>query len=68
MSHTCHSQVFSSEAKLLTLLESIAEVPHRKVTKRAHVPAFSSSFFFSQASTIMNEVIKCEEAAWYMGY
>ena len=33
LSHTSHSRVFSSAARLLALLKSTAEVPHRQVAK-----------------------------------
>ena len=54
-------QSFSSATRSLTLLETIAGVPHRQVAKRPN--RLSSSFFlsfflsFSQASTIMAEAI-----------
>ena len=36
MDHICHSPVFSSVTRLLALLESTAEAPHRQVTKWAN--------------------------------
>ena len=38
MDHTCHSRVFLSETRLLALLESTSEAPHRQVAKRANRP------------------------------
>ena len=38
MSQTCHSRVFSSVTRLLALLESTAEAPHRQVAKQANCP------------------------------
>ena len=55
MSHTCHSRVFSLVTRLLALLESIAEAPHRQVAKRANRPFLIVSF--SQATTILTEAI-----------
>ena len=52
MSHTCHSPVFSSVTTLLAVSESIAEVPHRQVAKRAN----PNSFRFPRL-TIMAEAI-----------
>ena len=54
MDHTCHSRVFSTVTRLLTLTESIAEVPYRQVAKSAN--RFQSSFFVSH-STTMNQAI-----------
>ena len=53
MDHTCHSRVFSTVTRLLTLTESIAEVPNRQVAKMAN--RFKSSFFFRDHSTTMAE-------------
>ena len=57
MDHTCHSRVFSSVTTLLRVSESIAEVPHRQVAKRANQPSHSSILFFSEGSTIMAKEI-----------
>ena len=59
MSHTCHSRVFSSAIRLLALLESTAEAPHRQVAKRANCPFLivCSSSSFSQATVIFTEAI-----------
>ena len=56
--HTCHSRVFSTVTRLLTLTESIAEVPNRQVAKPAN--RFQLSFllsFFRDHSTTMTEAI-----------
>ena len=56
MDHTCHSRVFSTVTRLLTLTESIAEVPNRQVAKSAN--RFKSSFvFFVSHSTTMTQAI-----------
>ena len=55
MSHTCHSRVFSSVTRLLTLLESTTEEPHLHVAKPANRPFLIVSF--SQATAILTEAI-----------
>ena len=55
MDHTCHSRVFSTVTRLLTLTESIAEVPNRQVAKLVNCLQLSS--FFWEHSTIMTEAI-----------
>ena len=60
MDHTCHSRVFSTVTRLLTLTESIAEVPNRQVAKSANRFQFSFcllAFFFRGHSTTMTEAI-----------
>ena len=58
MDHTCHSQVFSSVTRLLTLTESITEVPNRKVAKPAnHLQLYFFLSFFREHSTTMTEAI-----------
>ena len=47
MSHTCLSPVFSSVTRLLAVSESIAEVPHRQVTKWANRLSHSCFLFRS---------------------
>ena len=56
MDHTCHSRVFSTVTRPLTLTESIAEVPNRQVVKPANCLQFSS-FFFRDDSITMTEAI-----------
>ena len=46
MSHTCHSPVFPSTTRLLTVSESIAEVPEWQVAEQANryfLVSFASS-------------------------
>ena len=59
MDDTCHSRVFSTVIRLLTLTESIAEVPNRHVTKSANHFQLSCllSFFFRGHSTTMTEAL-----------
>ena len=54
--YTCHSRVFSTVTRLLTLTESIAEVPNRQVAKLANRSFLLSSFFWDH-STTMTEAI-----------
>ena len=60
MDHTCHSRVFSTVTRLLTLTESITEVPNRQVAKSANRFQLSScllAFFFRGHSTTMTKGI-----------
>ena len=57
MDHTCHSQVFSTVTRLLTLTESIAEVPNRQVAKSANRLQLASGFFFRDDSTTTTAAI-----------
>ena len=57
MDHTCHSRVFSTVTRLLTLTESIAEVPNRQVAKSANRFQSPFVFFFRDHSTTMTEAI-----------
>ena len=54
MDHTCHSRVFSTVTRLLTLTESIAEVPNRQVAKSAN--RFQSSFFRGHSTTMTQAI------------
>ena len=55
MDYTCHSRVFSTVIRLLTLTESIAKVPNWQVAKSAN--RFQSSSFFCGHSTTMTQAI-----------
>ena len=56
MDHTCHSRVFSSVTRLLALLESTGEAPHRQVAKRANC-LFSDYCFFHWATVKLTGAI-----------
>ena len=57
MDHTCHSRVFSTVTRLLTLTESIAEVPNRQVAKSANRFQSVLLSFFCSHSTTMTQAI-----------
>ena len=58
MDHTCYSRVFLTVRRLLTLTESIAEVPNRQVAKSAKsFSAFFLCFCFRDDSATMTEAI-----------